>query len=92
MASTKLLLIWGAMLLLLAASITATLIPALGAWRQLISLGIAGIKSGLILWFFMELRQASGLMRLVLLAPLLFVAILETLLVIDYASRGWLGN
>ena len=85
-------LIWGTMLLLLAVSITTTLISALGAWRQLISLGIAGVKAGLILWFFMELRQASGLVRLVMVVPVLFLAILETFLAIDYAGRGWLGN
>jgi cytochrome c oxidase subunit 4 len=84
--------VWVAMLLLLSLSVTATLLPALGAWRQIVSLGIASIKAALILWCFMELRQASGLVRLFALCPLIFIAILQTLLAIDYLSRGWLGD
>jgi cytochrome c oxidase subunit IV len=83
-------MVWAALILLLAVSVGATFVP-IGPWRQVVSLGAAGVKAALILWFFMDLRRSPGLVRLAATGAAIFLAILFTLLSADYASRGWLG-
>ena len=91
MRTLPLVAIWAAMLALLAVSVAATLLP-IGVWRQAISLGIAVLKAGLILWFFMGFRRADGLNRLYAAGALAFLAVMITLLSADYFTRGWLTS
>jgi cytochrome c oxidase subunit 4 len=79
--------VWLALLVLLAITICAALAP-IGPIKAYISLAIAAIKAGLIVWVFMDLRAEGGFMRLVALAALAWLAIMLTLMAADFAARG----
>ncbi|MGE5506774.1 MAG: cytochrome C oxidase subunit IV family protein [Actinomycetota bacterium] len=72
-----------ALLLLLAATVAATL-AGLGTWANL---AIAAAKAGLVLWFFMELRAAPPLLRLICLGTVGWLAILFGLGFADWLAR-----
>lgn len=82
-----LVLVWGALVALLALTIGATLLP-LGHAKPIANLGIAFAKAALILWFYMHLRELSGLVRLAAIAALVTLAILIGLTSTDYLSRS----
>jgi len=86
--SLRLILVWAALMLLLALTVGATFLP-LGHWRTVTSYGIAMAKAALVLWFFMELRSDSGLSRLAVLTGFVWIGLLFLLIVADYVTRGW---
>ena len=86
----RLVLVWAALLALLALTVTATFLP-LGEARLAVSYGIAVAKAALVLWFFIELRGDRGLARLAGLAAFAWIAILFLLVAADYLTRGWTG-
>lgn len=59
----------------------------LGAANLMINLAIAGIKTLLILFIFMQLRLGPALDRLVAAVICLWLAILYLLTLADYATR-----
>jgi cytochrome c oxidase subunit IV len=64
MVSTRsMILVWLALLLLLAATVAASFVAA-GGVNVAVSLGIAFCKAALVFWFFMNLRAESGLIRI----------------------------
>lgn len=77
---------WSALILLLMATIACSILP-IGSWRQVINLVIAAAKAGLVLWFFMKLREEVLLVRLVGLAAGALLFVLLALLSADYALR-----
>jgi len=81
--------VWLGLLLLLALTVGLSFLP-LGDLSPLASIGIAAAKAALVVWFFMHLRQDSGIIRLVALAAVIWIAILLTLPWIDFSSRNWL--
>jgi len=83
----SLLWVWIALLALLAAS-TGSALLRLGTWNGPLGLAIAAVKAGLVLWFFMRLRSAHSLVRLVAMAGLLALAALFILSGSDYATRS----
>lgn len=85
-ATLRLVLVWAALLTLLALTVGATFVP-LGAARLAVSYGIAAAKAALVLWFFMELRGDKGLTRVVGLAGFAWIAILFTIIIADYLTR-----
>lgn len=60
--------------------------------NTLVALGIACLKAMLVVLYFMHVRYSPRLTWLVIVAPLLFLAILIGITASDYVSRGWLGN
>ena len=62
----------------------------LHGWNQVVALGIAAAKAALIALFFMELKFASALHRLVGAAAVLWLAILLLGTLDDVLTRGWL--
>jgi cytochrome c oxidase subunit IV len=62
----------------------------LHGWNQVVALGIAVSKAVLIALFFMELKFASGLHRLVGIAALMWLLILLLGTLDDVLTRGWL--
>ncbi len=60
----------------------------LGSWEVPIALGIAAIKTLLVMLFFMHLLHAGKLTWLILGAGVLFLAIMITLTMWDYWTRG----
>lgn len=85
-ASVRLVLVWAALMLLLALTVGASFLP-LGEWRVVVGYGIAAIKAALVLWFFMEMREDAGLTRLACLIGFAWIAILLLLISADYATR-----
>jgi cytochrome c oxidase subunit 4 len=79
----------GALLLLALASIGLAHVNLHG-WNDAVALAIAAAKAALIALFFMELKFASGLHRLVGAAAILWLAILLLGTLDDVLTRGWL--
>jgi cytochrome c oxidase subunit 4 len=85
-----LVLIWVALMLLLAATV-ATTFSSLGSLKTMINLVIAGAKSGLILWVYMHLREQGGLNRVAALAAVAWLLILLSMTLIDLGTRSFLA-
>jgi cytochrome c oxidase subunit 4 len=62
----------------------------MGAWEVPVALGIATTKTVLVGLFFMHLLYASRLVWLVLATGVLFLAIMISLTLADYTTRGWI--
>ena len=77
---------------LLALTLATTLIARvdLGAWHLPVALAIAAAKTLLIALCFMHLRWSPGLLGLVALGAVLWLAILLGGSMDDYATRIWL--
>jgi cytochrome c oxidase subunit IV len=82
----KLVLVWLALLGLLAATAASAYLP-MGDWNSAVNMGISSIKALLVAVFFMHLRHAGALLRLVAIAALLWLALLFGLSWTDYATR-----
>jgi cytochrome c oxidase subunit 4 len=80
------LIIWAALLLLLAATVGSAFVP-LGPFNAIINIGIAAAKTGLVLLFFMKLRSSSELLRLAALAGVFWLSFMFMLTASDYLTR-----
>jgi len=60
----------------------------LGKWNTVVALAIAIGKATLVGTFFMHLRWSAAVVRLVLFAALFWLAIMITLTIGDFFSRG----
>jgi cytochrome c oxidase subunit 4 len=78
--------VWLALLALLATTVSASYLP-LGSSNGIVSMSIAAIKASLIMYFFLKLRSASGLLRLVSLAGLFWLILAFSLTFNDYLTR-----
>ncbi|MDD5543172.1 MAG: cytochrome C oxidase subunit IV family protein [Acidobacteriia bacterium] len=61
----------------------------LGRWNIIIALAIAIFKASLVILFFMHMKYAGKLPRLVFASTLLWLAILITLTMSDVLTRSW---
>ncbi|MGE5547310.1 MAG: cytochrome C oxidase subunit IV family protein [Solirubrobacterales bacterium] len=86
MSPARAALVYLALIALLAATVGATFL-GLGPWTVAINLAIAAAKAGLILWFFMELGAAPGLVRLFAFGTLAWLAVLFGLGWADWLTR-----
>lgn len=86
MKLAPLLLAWLALMLLLGATVGASLLP-IGAWRQVINLCIAGTKAAIIFSIFMKLRSETGLVRATFAVSGVLLVVLASLLTADYQLR-----
>ena len=59
----------------------------MGAWNNVANMAISCIKALLVAIFFMHLRHAGALLRLIAAASLLWLALLFGLSSTDYATR-----
>ncbi len=82
------LLVWAALLALLALTVAASFAP-LGRALPFVSYGIAVAKTALVVWVFMELRVRGGLQRIALGVGFVWLGILLLLLFADTLTRGW---
>jgi cytochrome c oxidase subunit 4 len=78
--------IYAALLALLAITIGSSFLH-LGALNPAINIGVAFAKAALIFWVFMELREASGLVRLFAVAAACWLLILFFLGGADWLTR-----
>jgi cytochrome c oxidase subunit 4 len=79
--------IWLALLLLLAATVSGSLVFS-GAVGLLVSLGIAFTKSGFIYWKYMHVGEQPGLLRVTAFAAGAWLVILLLFTAADYLTRG----
>ena len=82
----RLLLVFGALLALLAATMVVSTL-GLGPLGAALSLGIATLKAVLIFWFFMQLREQGGLARLFAAAAVFWIALLLAFGSADLVTR-----
>ena len=80
------LLVWAALLVLLAATVTSAYVP-MGALNTVANLGIAAMKAALVAVFFMGLRRPDPLLRLAAAAALFWLAALFALTFSDVLTR-----
>jgi len=82
----KLVIIWAALLALLALTIGATFVP-IGAFKPVVNLGVAFAKAALIFWFYMHLREEGGVVRLAAIGAVAWLAIMFLLMLTDFVPR-----
>ena len=63
----------------------------LGPLNPVVALGIAVAKATLVVLYFMHVRYATRLTALVVVAAVLWLALLLAGTMSDYLSRPWLG-
>ena len=78
-------------LLLLLAVTVCTAFFHFGVMNIVIALLIAGVQTTVITLYFMHLRVSSHVNWVVAVGSLLWLGILFTLVMGDYATRGWTG-
>lgn len=86
MSPARALLVYAALMVLLASTVAVTFL-GLGRWAVVANLAIAAAKAALILWFFMELARASGLIRLFAFGTLAWLAVMFGLGWADWLTR-----
>lgn len=79
-------LVWAALMVLLLLTFGSAYLK-LGAWNNVINLAIAAAKALLVAAFFMHLRSASTMLRIVAATALIMLALLFGLSHADYATR-----
>jgi cytochrome c oxidase subunit IV len=79
-------LVWGALLALLAATIGVSQLR-LGLWNPVLNLSIAAIKTLLVAWLYMDLRTAPPVARLFGLGLILWLTIMFGLGIPDWLTR-----
>jgi cytochrome c oxidase subunit 4 len=79
-------LTFGALLVLLAATVAAAHVP-FGAWSATVALSIAAAKTVLIGLYFMHLRVDPPLVRLFSIAGMVWLLLLFAIGMSDYATR-----
>ena len=63
----------------------------LGEMNKVVALGIASFKATLVVLYFMHVKYASRMTKLVVVTGLFFLGILLSETMIDYASRTWVN-
>jgi cytochrome c oxidase subunit 4 len=63
----------------------------LGEMNKVVALGIASFKATLVVLYFMHVKYASRMTKLVVISGFFFLGILLVLTMTDYASRGWVN-
>ena len=76
-------------LMVLTAVTVAVAYVNLGELNKVVALGIASFKATLVVLFFMHVKHASSLTKLIVVSGLFFLAILMSLTMTDYSSREW---
>jgi cytochrome c oxidase subunit 4 len=63
----------------------------LGQFNKVVALAIASFKATLVVLYFMHVKYASRMTKLIVVTGLFFLAILLSETMIDYASRMWVN-
>ena len=64
----------------------------LGRWNTIIAMAIAIFKATLVILFFMHVKYASNLTRIVVVAGFFWLAILLTFTLSDILTRTWIAE
>ncbi|HEV2296267.1 MAG TPA: cytochrome C oxidase subunit IV family protein [Tepidisphaeraceae bacterium] len=86
------LMIFAALMILMLLTVAAAFLPhqAIGNWSIIIALGIATIKAVLVILYFMHVKYASPLVKIVVISGFVWFFIALGLTFTDYLTRGWL--
>jgi cytochrome c oxidase subunit IV len=76
-------------LIVLTAITTAVAFIDLGPFNTVVALVIAVMKASLVVLFFMHLKYQTGMTRVVILAALLWLAVLIGITMSDVFTRHW---
>jgi cytochrome c oxidase subunit 4 len=89
-SALKYFLVFGGLLVLTALTVLAAN-PSieLGRFHAVVALAIAACKATLVVLFFMHALESDKLVHLILLAALLWLAIMMGFTLCDYLSRPW---
>ncbi len=63
----------------------------LGPWNKVVALGIASFKATLVVLYFMHVKYASRMTKLIVVTGFFFLAILLGETMVDYSSRTWVN-
>lgn len=63
----------------------------LGVFNNAVAIGIAALKTTLVLWWFMHVKFASRMVRVGILSSVVFLLVLFSFVMADVLTRGWLG-
>lgn len=85
--SRRLLFAWIALIALLLSSLGSSYF-SLGLFNSVISVGIAVLKSAIVVWLFMQMNKASALVRLAAASGIGTLVLLGGLTSVDYATRA----
>jgi cytochrome c oxidase subunit 4 len=83
-----------AIFLALMALTAVTIIVAyinLGPWNKVVALGIASFKATLVVLYFMHVKYASRMTKLIVVTGFFFLFILFAETMVDYGSRSWVN-
>jgi len=81
--------VWSALIALTITTVAVSKLE-LGEYNFIAAMTIAVIKGSLVVWFFMNVRQSSSMIRLFAGAGFFWMSILIVFVLSDYFSRGWL--
>jgi cytochrome c oxidase subunit 4 len=79
-------IVWIALLALTTVTVTVARMD-LGALSTLTAIGIASVKAGLVLWFFMHLKYERPIFKVLLLVPVVTLAVIIGLTFVDVWYR-----
>ena len=74
------------LLVLLALTATGASLP-IGEWNIVVALGISAAKTGIVVYFFMELKKENALIRMAACVGLIWLMVMLLLALSDYVSR-----
>jgi cytochrome c oxidase subunit 4 len=77
-----------ALLILTVATVGVSFIPLAGHWHIAAGLGIAVVKGGLVVLFFMHALHSPKLTWAIIAVALFWLSILAALTLCDYFTRG----
>jgi cytochrome c oxidase subunit IV len=80
--------VWATLIVLTITTVAVSKLE-LGEFNFVAAMTIAVIKGSLVVWFFMNVRQATSMTRLFVGAGFFWMAILIVFVLSDYFSRGW---
>jgi cytochrome c oxidase subunit 4 len=87
-AAKRILFTLSALLALLALTIGSAF-ANLGPFNTIASMAISITKAGLIILFFMEIRERSPVIKVALVMGFFFLGIMFALSLSDFMTRGW---
>jgi cytochrome c oxidase subunit IV len=86
---TVYLAVFGALMVLTAVTVTVAFWP-LGTLNFPVAISIAITKATLVVLFFMHVKYASTITKLVVISSLVWLGFLFFITLSDYLTRGWL--
>jgi cytochrome c oxidase subunit 4 len=83
--------VFAALMVLTAVTVAAAFVD-LGFLNTFVALTIAVTKATLVVLYFMHVRYSTPLVKVTVVAGLVWLGILFALGLSDYLSRGWVGG